>query len=149
VGEAGGIIASKLDRISRSVIDFYSMVKEAQAGGFTLVIVGDGFDLGTANGRAMAGMLAVFAQWEAEIIGERTKAGLAVVKARGPAPGKKPIGRPRSLPNSVVARIRRERSAGKSLTKIAEGLNADSVPTAQGGARWYASTVRKVLQQPN
>ena len=44
----------------------------------------------------------------------------------------------------VARRIAREREAGKSYAKIAEGLNAGGVPTAQGGAQWYASTVRAV-----
>ena len=34
--------------------------------------------------------------------------------------------------------------AGKSFARIADGLNADGVPTAQGGAQWDASTVRAV-----
>jgi len=38
------------------------------------------------------------------------------------------------------------RDGGKTLTAIAEGLNQDRVPTAQGGQRWYPSTVRAVLR---
>jgi Recombinase len=45
----------------------------------------------------------------------------------------------------VVARIVAERQTGASLRVIADGLNADGVATAQGGARWHASTVRAVL----
>jgi hypothetical protein len=45
-----------------------------------------------------------------------------------------------------VARIAKEHKAGAGLTEIAAGLNADRVPTAQGGARWYPSTVRAVLR---
>ena len=55
------------------------------------------------------------------------------------------LGRPRLLPNEVVARITIERSEGKTLKAIADGLNEEGVPTAQGGVRWYAATVRKVL----
>ena len=55
------------------------------------------------------------------------------------------LGRPRSLPDDVVARIVAEREAGPSLPAIATGLNEEGVPTAQGGRRWYASTVRAVL----
>jgi hypothetical protein len=45
----------------------------------------------------------------------------------------------------VVERVVRERSEGRSLRAIAGDLNAEAVPTAQGGAQWHASTVRAVL----
>ena len=45
----------------------------------------------------------------------------------------------------AIERIRRERAAGKSLTAIANGLNTDRVPTAQGGRRCYPATVRYTL----
>jgi hypothetical protein len=54
------------------------------------------------------------------------------------------LGRPRSLPKRVVDRIIRERKAGRTWTATAEGLNADRVPPAQGGKRWYPTTVRIV-----
>lgn len=49
------------------------------------------------------------------------------------------------LPQQVVNRIVAERAAGMSLSSIADLLNDEGVPTARGGARWYASTVRAVL----
>ena len=57
-------------------------------------------------------------------------------------------GRKPAVPTEVRTRICNERSAGKSLRQIADGLNADSIPTAHGGARWWASTIRAVLQRP-
>jgi len=47
----------------------------------------------------------------------------------------------------AIERIRRERAAGASLTAIANGLNADGIPTAQGGRRWYPATVRHTLNR--
>jgi Recombinase len=47
----------------------------------------------------------------------------------------------------VIARIKRERAAGRSLATIANGLNADRVPTAQGGRRWYPATIRYTLNR--
>jgi hypothetical protein len=46
-------------------------------------------------------------------------------------------------------RITRERKAGHSLAAIANGLNTDRVPTAQGGRRWYPATIRHTLNQAN
>ena len=56
-------------------------------------------------------------------------------------------GRPAALAADVVERIRAERASGKTLRQIARDLNADGTPTAHGGARWWASTVRGVLQR--
>jgi hypothetical protein len=47
----------------------------------------------------------------------------------------------------AIKRIRNERAAGKSLSAIANGLNADRIPTAQGGQRWYPSTIRHTLNR--
>jgi hypothetical protein len=55
------------------------------------------------------------------------------------------LGRPPTLPSTVVGRIQRQRERGDSLRKIAADLNEAGVATAQGGVRWYAATVRHVL----
>ena len=54
-------------------------------------------------------------------------------------------GRRTGLPSEVIARVRREHSDGRSLGQIARGLNADGVPTSQGGRQWWPSTIRAVL----
>src|SRR5262245_53626002 len=67
---------------------------------------------------------------------------------RRPAqPRRKPerTGRPPAVEPEVADRIRRMRVAGLSLRQIADRLNADGTPTAHGGERWWASTVRSVL----
>src|SRR5262249_10258295 len=120
--EADGIVAAKIDRLSRSVIDFATLLEDARKHGYNIVALDLGVDLSSVQGELIANVLAAVAQWERRIIGERTKAALAVVKKRGPKPGKKPIGRPRVVPDEVRRRIRRERRAGKSYSEIARGL---------------------------
>jgi hypothetical protein len=73
------------------------------------------------------------------ILAERRRAA-----RRSPGP-RVQSGRPASLPAGVVERIRAERKAGRSLAQIARDLDADGVPTAHGGSRWWPSTVRAVL----
>ena len=97
-------------------------------------------DTSTASGEAMANMLATFAQFERRLIGQRTKEALAIKKASGVR-----LGRPPTVPRAIVRRIRRLRARGLSFRAIADALNQSGVPTAQGGARWYAATVRHVL----
>lgn len=112
---------------------------EAQRQGWTLVALDCPADPSTPTGEAMASILATFSQLERRLIGQRTREALAVKRSEGVR-----LGRPRALPSAVVERVVRERKAGRSLRAVAADLNAEGVPTAQGGARWYASTVRAV-----
>lgn len=138
--EVDGLIVTKLDRLSRNVAHFSALLERFRAKGWGLVILDLGVDTTTIMGEAMATMAATFAQLERRRIGERTKEALAVKKSQGMV-----LGRPVSMPVEVRRRIVRERMAGVSFSKIAAGLNADGIPTAQGGAQWWPSTVRKAL----
>ena len=139
-GDAKALVVAKLDRLSRSLLDFAGLMAKAQRQGWGVIALDVQVDTSTASGEAMANMLATFAQFERRLIGQRTKEALAIKKASGVR-----LGRPPVVPQAVVRRIQRQRACGDSLRKIAEDLNISGVPTAQGGARWYAATVRHVL----
>lgn len=142
-GGADALVTAKLDRLSRSLVDFAALSEQAKREGWAIVVLDCDFDTTTPQGELMANMLACFAQFERRVIGQRTKDALAVKKAKGERIG----GRPSSLPPRVVERIQREHAAGVSLGAIARGLNADAIPTGQGGKAWYASTVAAVLKR--
>lgn len=142
-GEAGTLIVSKLDRLSRSLIDFATLLQAAHKSGWNLVALDLGIDLLTPAGEFLANVMASAAQWERRIIGARTKDALAVKKAQGVR-----LGRPRTLDPAVAERIRNEHAAGASLAAIARALNDESVPTAQGGTKWWPSTVRAIALAP-
>jgi DNA invertase Pin-like site-specific DNA recombinase len=122
------------------------LLNEAQALGLAMMCVAVpldlGIDLSTPAGEFLANVMASAAQWERKIIGQRTRDALAVRKAQGVV-----LGRPVELPQDIGARIVRERADGFTLQTIANGLHQDAVPTAQGGARWHASTVRAVIRR--
>jgi DNA invertase Pin-like site-specific DNA recombinase len=139
-GAADALVVSKLDRLSRSLLDFAQLMHRAQDAGWAIVVLDSDFDMTTPSGRLMANMLASFAEFERSMISQRTKDGLAAKKAAGVR-----VGRPRGVPERVRARIERERASGRSLRAIADGLNADAIPTGQGGSQWHASTVSKLL----
>jgi DNA invertase Pin-like site-specific DNA recombinase len=139
-GEASVIVVAKLDRLSRSLADFASLMARAQAGRWNLVALDLGIDLTTAAGEFMANVMASAAQWEHRIIGQRTRDALAVKKAQGVR-----LGRPPMLAVDVVAGIIAAHDDGAGWSAIARDLNAAGVPTAHGGARWYPSTVRAVV----
>jgi DNA invertase Pin-like site-specific DNA recombinase len=139
-GGAGGLVVAKLDRLSRSLLDFAGLMERARRQGWALVALDLGVDTSTPAGEMMANVLATFAQFERRMIGQRTKDALAQKRAAGVR-----LGRPRSLSDEVVQRIIEQRAGGLTLQSIADGLNDEGVPTAQGGALWRPSSVRVVL----
>jgi DNA invertase Pin-like site-specific DNA recombinase len=139
-GEASVLVVSKLDRLSRSLLDFATVMDTAKREGWQLVVLDLAIDTTVPSGALMANILACFAEYERQLIGARTSAALQQLKVQG-----RRLGRPRTLPAEVTDRIVGERADGKTLRAIAAGLNADSVPTARGGTSWYPSTVRAVL----
>jgi DNA invertase Pin-like site-specific DNA recombinase len=140
-GEVSALMVVRLDRISRSVSDFAGLVDRADARGWGLVLLSPAIDLTEASGRFVAHVLASAAAYERDLASARTKEGLRQRKAEGVR-----LGRPRRLPERVRLAIVGERDRGKGWTEIANQLNESGVPTAHGGQRWYASTVRAAYE---
>lgn len=139
MGRGDALVVARLDRLTRSLLDWATLLEDARRRGWTLVVVEQGFDLGTPTGRAMAGMLAVFAQFERELIGERTREALAAKRATGWEPHRFP---PR-IPTEARARIAELAADGLSQRAIAARLNAERVPAL--GRRWHRSAVTRIL----
>lgn len=139
-GQASVLVVSKLDRLSRSLLDFATLMDRAKREGWELVVLDLAIDTTVPSGQLMANVMAAFAEYERQLIGARTSAALQQLKAQG-----KRLGRPRTLSAEVTARIVSARRKGQTLAGIAESLNRDGVATARGGARWYPSTVKAVL----
>lgn len=140
-GEAQYLLAVRIDRISRNVEEFARLMTLSRKQGWAMVLSEMDLDTTTSQGEFMANVQISVAQYERRLIGDRTKAGLAQRKAEGVQ-----LGRRASLPVDVVKRIKQERAAGATLSAIANGMTDDNVPTAQGGKRWYPSTIKKVLE---
>lgn len=138
--EADALVVSKLDRLSRSLLDFASLMERSRRKGWALVALDLGVDTSTASGEAMASVLATFAQLERRLIGERTRDALAVKRQNGVR-----LGRPPVLDRRLVRRIVRLRRSGATLAGIADRLNREGVSTAHGGERWRHSSVRAVV----
>lgn len=135
------LMVAKLDRLSRSVHDFTGIVARASKRQWSVVCLDLGIDTTSPTGNLMANIVASTAEYERQLIGQRTKDALAAKRAAGVR-----LGRPQSLPLDVVRRVVEERQAGRSFRAIAAGLDADRVPTARGGGVWHASTVRAVAE---
>jgi DNA invertase Pin-like site-specific DNA recombinase len=132
-------MVAKQDRLTRSLIDFARLMTDSVRQGWSVVCLDLDVDTTTPAGEFMANVMASANQFERRLIGQRTKDALAVKRAQGVR-----LGRPRLMPEELRARIVAEREAGASFASIAEGLNRDGIPTAQGGAQWWPATVRYV-----
>jgi len=137
------LVVAKLDRLARSTLDYARMIERSQDKDWTLALVEPEIDLSTSHGRAMAGVIMVFAQLERELIGERVRSANRSKKARGES-----VGRPkgtREIPGPVIARIHAMRAQGIAFARIAATLDAEGVPTARGG-KWAMNTIRRVCE---
>ncbi len=141
-GRADALVVAKMDRLARSVLHASQIMEQARTQGWNLVICDLALDLSTPQGKAMASMLATFAELEREMIATRTREGLVAARARG-----KQVGRPPLVDASTVDRICRERDAGASFARIATALAADGVLSPEGRPAWQASTVRRILNR--
>lgn len=138
IGAASVLVVSKMDRLSRSLLDFAGIMQRAQREGWALVALDSPADLTTASGEAMAGVMAVFAQLERRLIGERTRAALAQRKAAGVQ-----LGRPPTVALQVEARVADMTNTGMTLRAIASAL-ADEGHVPPGGGAWQPSTLHRV-----
>ena len=124
------VLVWRLDRWGRSVTDLLATLQELEHLGVGFVSLTEALDLTTPAGRAMAGLLAVFAAFEREILQERTKAGLAHARQNG-----KQLGRPMTV-GLQAAEIRKLHCAGVAKAEIARRLEIGR------------TSVRRILGRP-
>jgi DNA invertase Pin-like site-specific DNA recombinase len=167
-GEVAVVVVYAVDRLSRRQADTLALLEEFEQAGAGLAAASQPFDTTTPTGRAMLGMLSVFAELQRSEIRERTTVALRAKAARGEAVGRAPLGLrregigfaidPATWP--TVERILGERGGGASCAAIAAGLNRDGVPTATalrgerrglvtGAGRWHAASVAKLCRNPS
>jgi site-specific DNA recombinase len=160
-GDVEGLIVAKLDRLSRSVADWNGLIDRyfGDRAGRKLFSVGDSVDTRTASGRMVLNMLMTIAQWEREVIVERTRDAMAHKRARSEWLGQVPFGFDLAddgkalVPNpaelEALDRVRGWRAEGWTLRKIAAELTARAVPTKQGRKAWNHATVADILKREN
>ena len=111
------VLVWRLDRWGRSVADLLATLQELEHLAVGFVSLTEALDLTTPAGRAMAGLLAVFAEFEREVLRDRVRAGLAHARQSG-----KRLGRPltAALQTGEVRKLRR---TGLSKSEIARQLH--------------------------
>ena len=110
------VLVWRLDRWGRSLADLVVTLKELAELGVGFVSLTEALDLTTPTGRAMAGLLSVFAEFEREILRERIRAGLIEAQRKGTK-----LGRPTTAAKKS-GQIRKLHRAGVSKAEIARRL---------------------------
>jgi site-specific DNA recombinase len=150
--EVETVVIARLDRLGRDAAETLTYLKVFAKGSVGLVSIADRIDLGTPQGRAMAGVAAVFAELEKSLISQRTSEALGQLRSQGRAYGSVPYGFfrdddrliPDDIEQRMLARIRQLRGRGLSYDRIARSLNESGVPAKRSG-NWHAMSVRSVL----
>ncbi|RDV13321.1 recombinase family protein [Pontibacter diazotrophicus] len=111
------VVVWKLDRLGRSLRDLIDLVSEFKERGVEFVSLQDGINTATPTGRFTFNIFASLAEFEREIIRERTKAGLDSANARG-----KKGGRPTGLSKAALEKAKSARILFDSGTKTVEEI---------------------------
>jgi len=114
--EIDAILVWKLDRFGRSLADLVTTLEELRGLGVVFVSLTESLDFSTPSGRAMAGMLSIFAEFERDMIRERVIAGIANAREKG-----RPHGRPKTAALKSVE-IKNLKSGGMNNSQIAKTL---------------------------
>jgi len=114
--EVDVIIVWRLDRWGRSLADLVTTLKELAEVGIGFVSLTEAIDLTTPSGRALAGMLAVFAEFERDILRERVKVGIAQARDEG-----RSHGRPATA-SKQASEVKKLFKKGLSKSEIAKRL---------------------------
>jgi len=152
------LVALKLDRLTRRVRDLGDITDRIAEAGADWATVQEHYDTTTATGRLILNMIAELAQWEGEVISERTVSALAVIRERGGRLGATPLGY-RTVEHEdgtrtavldpeeqeTVRLIRELRASGLSYRRIGEELTAAGRRTKQGRA-WHPATVARTVK---
>jgi DNA invertase Pin-like site-specific DNA recombinase len=142
-GDADGLVVAKLDRLTRSVVDFGDLLEWFELAGAAFVALDLRLDTSTPTGAMVAHVLVVVAEWERRTIGQRTKDAMAAKRAAGEA-----TGLPSLLDDehrAVRERILELRDQGLTRTAIAERLTREGWKTVRGAKVWRPSALQVVL----
>jgi DNA invertase Pin-like site-specific DNA recombinase len=144
VGPGDVLMIAKLDRLSRSAHDFYALMSRAKDEGWSVLCLDPLVDMTTPFGKALAGMSAIFAELERDLISQRQKESVAARKAAGTY--KKPQKR---ITEEAEDRITHLRSEGMSLRGIARQLELEGFPAPGGGRTWHPKSVARFSARLN
>jgi DNA invertase Pin-like site-specific DNA recombinase len=136
-GQASCLMVSKLERLTRSVVELgalFEWFREAEA---RLVVLDQHIDTFSPAGRMTAETIVSLGTWEREKLSARTRRG----RSAAPWSARPAVGQIPALKDRIVAM----REHGMTLQAIADTLNREGVPTLRGGAKWRPSSVQSAV----
>lgn len=153
------LLVFKVDRLARSTSGLVQVLEGLDAAGVAFRSVSEPFDTSTAAGRMMIQMLGVFAEFEREMIVERTKMGLAKKASKGEwTGGKPPYGYSYDIDQKLLVPIDKEAALIRQIfdryaarkwgsARISKWLN-ERARTTRSGYAWTPKTILDVLRNP-
>lgn len=150
--EFDAVVVYKLDRFTRSVKDLYDLLEELNKHGVGFISRQEKFDTTTAIGRALIGLIAVFAQFERELIAERVRMGMEQKVREGKRPGGRyPYGydsKGNLIPEEadIIRMVRTLYISGMSYQGVASHLYKNGID--RRGNEWTANNVALTLENP-
>ena len=140
--EADVLVVAKYDRLSRNTVEFGTLIQRSIKEEWSLSVLDQRVDTSTAVGKYMARIMAANAEFERDLISERTRDALAVLKANG-----KQLGRPSEISVEIRRKVKRLHRQGSSATAIARRLTEQGYETPSGKATWHHSVIVDLLKR--
>lgn len=153
----GVLVVYSLSRLARSTKDTIAIGERLEKAGGDLVSLSEKIDTTSAAGKMVFRMLAVMAEFERDVISERTKTAMTHKRQKGERVGKIPVGFDlaadgftlveNTAEQRVVALVNELHNAGLSLRKIADELTNRGIPTKEGNSTWKHTTIARILNR--
>lgn len=151
------LVVYSLSRLARSTKDTIAIGEQLEKAGADLVSLSEQIDTTSAAGKMIFRMLAVMAEFERDLVSERTTTALAHKKAQGKRVGKIPFGWNLAADGETLVEnadeqealrlIQELNAAGHSLRAIASELETRNIKTKSGKAKWTHTAVKGILNR--
>jgi len=155
VKSGSALVVYSLSRLARSTKDTIAIGERLEKVGADLVSLSEKIDTTSAAGKMVFRMLAVMAEFERDVISERTTTAMAHKRRQNQRIGRIPFGFDlaadgvslvrNEAEQGVIALVNELHEQGNSLRKIAAELTNRGVPTKEGGTTWKHTTVARLL----
>lgn len=159
-GRVDGVVIVKLDRLTRNLADWAYLIQTFfnDRAGRRLFSVHDSVDTRTASGRMVLNLIMTVAEWEREVIAERTSDALQGKIRRGERCGRIRYGYqlapdgvhliPVPHEQEVIRRMAEWRAQGYTYQRMVDQLEQLGIETKEGGRVWLPATVHRILARP-
>jgi len=157
--DRGALVVYSLSRLARSTRDTITIAERLEAAGADLVSLTERIDTTSASGKMVFRMLAVLAEFERDLVSERTRTAVAHKRAKSERIGQIPYGWALAPDGRTLAECPREQEALAVIRRLAAAepklspraiaaeLGRLGIPTKGGGPRWMHTTVIKILNR--